>query len=80
MSIPTTQEGAEPCRNNQLNTHLSLTSSAVLWSLSRSQAPRQAALLKPTLVCCETAKESRQRKRRQTIAQRLAFCTPQPQN
>lgn len=79
MSIPAAQEGAEPCRNNHLNTFLLLTSGAVLWFLSRSQAPSQAALLKPTLVCCETAKESTSQQQ-QTIPRRLASCTLQPQN
>lgn len=79
MSIPAAQDGVEPCRNNHLNTLLLLMSSAVLWFLSRSQAPSQATLLKPTLVCCKTAKESTSQ-RQQTIPQRLAFCTLQPQH
>lgn len=68
-----------PCRNNHLNTLPSLMSSSVLWFLSRSQAPSQATLLKPTLVCCKTAKESTSQKQ-QTIPRHLAFCTPQLQN
>ena len=79
MSIPAVQDGAESCRNNHLNMLLSLTSGAALWFLSRSQAPSQAALLQPTLVCCETAKESTSQWQ-QTIARRLAFRMLQPQN
>lgn len=57
MSILAVQKGTEPWRKKCLNTLLSLMSGAVLWFLSRSQAPSQAALLKPTLVFCKTTKE-----------------------
>lgn len=56
MSTPAMQKGAEPCGNNHLNTLLLLTFDAVLWFLA---APTQAALLKPTLVCCKTPKKAR---------------------
>lgn len=39
MSTPAMQDRAEPFQNNHLNTLLLLTSGAVLWFLSRSQAP-----------------------------------------